>query len=256
MQILIIEDEVKIVRVLEHALAAHGFEVVSTDNGEDGVRLAVSKPVSLVLLDIMLPGIDGYETLARIRAERPDLPVMMLTALDEMRDKVDALNSGADDYVTKPYILEELIARIRALTRRVDQQRSTVLQAGDLRMDILARRVRRGELPIDLSRREFDLLEGFMRHQGEILSRRDLLTMIWEQDFERDTNLVDVYIGYLRRKIDRPGEPSFINTVRGEGYIFDVPRTIQARAPRAIDADWPPSSNGKWSSCLRDRTNL
>ena len=233
MRILVIEDEVKIIRVLELALGAYGYDVVSAENGEDGVRLAASEPVSLVLLDIMLPGIDGYETLAQIRAKRPDLPVIMLTALDEMRDKVDALNSGADDYVTKPYALEELVARIRALTRRADQQRSAVLQAGDLRMDVLTRRVRRGDTPIDLSRREFDLLEGFMRHQGEVLSRRHLLTMIWEQDFDRDTNLVDVYVGYLRRKIDRPGERSLISTVRGEGYVFNTPKSDQAEAPAA-----------------------
>ena len=246
MRILLIEDEAKIVRVLELGLGAHGYEVLSTDNGEEGVRLAVKEPVALVLLDIMLPGIDGHEVLARIRAERPDLPVLMLTALDDMRDKVDALEGGADDYVTKPFVLEELVARIRALTRRVDQQRSSVLRAGDLWMDVLARRVRRGTTPIDLSRREFDLLESFLRHQGQILSRRELLASIWEHDFDRDTNLVDVYVGYLRRKIDRPGEPSLISTVRGEGYLFDIPQTAESD-PRTDDRS---SSIPKLALCL------
>jgi DNA-binding response OmpR family regulator len=223
MRILLIEDETKIVRFLDRALGAHGYELLSADNGEDGVRLATTEQLDLVLIDIMLPGIDGHQALARIRAQRPDLPVLMLTARDDIRDKVDSLDAGADDYLTKPFALEELLARIRALTRRADQQRSSVLRAGDLSVDVLARRVRRGDIQIDLSSREFALLEYFMRRLGQIISRRQILAAIWEYDFDPETNLVDVYVRYLRRKIDRPGEPSLITTVRGEGYRFDAP---------------------------------
>jgi DNA-binding response OmpR family regulator len=223
MQILVIEDEPKIIRFLERALGAYGYSLLSADNGEDGARLATTESVELVLLDIMMPGIDGHQTLARIRAHRPDLPVLMLTARDDIENKVRALDAGADDYLTKPFALEELLARIRALSRRADQQRGSLLRAGNLTMDVLARRVRRGETPIDLSSREFALLEFLMRHPGQSLSRRQILAAIWEYDFDPETNLVDVYIRYLRRKLDRPGEPSLITTIRGEGYRFDPP---------------------------------
>ena len=223
MLILLIEDDAKIVRFLERALGAHGHRLLCAERGEDGARLATSEPVDIVLLDIMLPGLDGHQALARIRAERPDLPVLMLTARDEIQHKVGAFEAGADDYLTKPFALEELLARMRALTRRADQQRSSVLRVGDLWMDVLARRARLGQTPIDLSSREFALLEYFMRHPGQVLSRRQILAAIWEYDFDPESNLVDVYVRYLRRKIDRPGQPSLITTVRGAGYRFDPP---------------------------------
>lgn len=223
MQILLIEDETKIVRFLERALGAHGHHLLSADNGEDGVLLATTEPVEFVLLDIMLPGLDGHQTLARIREKRPDLPVLMLTARDTVQDKVTALDAGADDYLTKPFALEELLARIRALSRRADQQRSTVLRASDLWMDVIARRVKRGEVQIDLSRREFSLLEYFLRHPGQVLTRGQILATIWEYDFDPESNVVDVYVRYLRKKIDRAGEPSLIATVRGAGYRLDTP---------------------------------
>ncbi|MGH2559366.1 MAG: response regulator transcription factor [Thermomicrobiales bacterium] len=223
MQILLIEDETKIVRFLERALGAHGHHLLSADNGEDGVLLATTEPVEFVLLDIMLPGLDGHQTLARIREKRPDLPVLMLTARDTVQDKVTALDAGADDYLTKPFALEELLACIRALSRRADQQRSTVLRASDLWMDVIARRVKRGEVQIDLSRREFSLLEYFLRHPGQVLTRGQILATIWEYDFDPESNVVDVYVRYLRKKIDRAGEPSLIATVRGAGYRLDTP---------------------------------
>ena len=223
MRILLIEDEAKIVRFLERALGAHGHDLLSADNGEDGARLATTEPVDLVLLDIMLPGLNGHETLALIRTHRPDLPVLMLTARDDLENKIEALGAGADDYLTKPFALEELLARIRALTRRVDPQRSPVIRCSDLWMDVLVRRVRRDGVPIDLSSREFALLEYFLRHPGQVLSRPQILATIWEYDFDPQTNLVDVYVRYLRRKVDRAGTPSLITTVRGEGYRFDPP---------------------------------
>ncbi len=224
MRILIVEDEPGIVRFLERGLEAHGYRPLSADNGEDGVRLAVDETVDLVLLDIMLPGLDGQEVLKRIRARRPELPVLMLTARDNLQNKVGALDAGADDYLTKPFAFEELLARIRALTRRTDQPRASLIETGDLRVDLLSRRVWRGDKQIDLSSREFALLEYFMRHPGQALSRQQILSAIWDYAFDPGSNVVDVYVRYLRRKIDRPGESSLIETVRSVGYRFDSPQ--------------------------------
>ncbi len=227
MRILIVEDEPAIVRFLERGLKAHGYQVLSADNGEDGVRLAVEVSVDLVLLDISLPKLDGHDVLRRIRSRRPELPVLMLTARDGLQDKVGALNSGADDYLTKPFVFEELLARIRALSRRADQQRSSQITAGDLRIDLLSRHAWRGDKKIELSSREFALLECFMRHPGQVLSRQQILSAVWGYDFDPGSNVVDVYVRYLRHKIDHPGEPSLITTVRGSGYRFDLPYTAE-----------------------------
>ena len=221
MRILIVEDEPAIVRMLERGLSAHGHRCISTDNGEDGARLAVQEDVDLVLLDIMLPGLSGQEVLKRIRFRRPGLPVLMLTARDDLSSKVGALDGGADDYLTKPFAFEELLARMRALSRRVDQPQSSKLEAGDLHVDLLSRRVRRGEKQVELSSREFALLEYFMRHQGQVLSRQQILSAIWDYAFDPGSNVVDVYVRSLRHKIDRPTEPSMITTIRGAGYRFD-----------------------------------
>src|SRR5918998_460759 len=226
MRVLIIEDEPGIVRMLERGLAAHGHQCVSAENGEEGMRLAEDETVELVLLDIMLPGLDGQEVLKRLRARRPGLPVIMLTARDELGDKVSALDSGADDYLTKPFAFEELIARIRALTRRTDQPQASKLEAGDLKMDLLSHRVWRGDRQVELSSREFDLLEYFMRHPGQVLSRQQILSAIWDYAFDPGSHVVDVYVRYLRRKVDRRGEPSAIATVRGSGYRFDPPANV------------------------------
>ncbi len=221
MRVLIVEDEPGIVRMLERGLAAHGYQCVTADNGEDGVRLANDETVNLVLLDIMLPGLDGQEVLKRIRARRPGLPVLMLTARDDLENKVIALDGGADDYLTKPFAFEELLARIRALTRRTDQPRASLIEAGGLRVDLLSRRVWRKDKQVELSSREFALLEYFMRHPGQALSRQQILSAIWDYAFDPGSNVVDVYVRYLRRKIDRSGEPSLIETVRGTGYRFN-----------------------------------
>jgi DNA-binding response OmpR family regulator len=225
MRVLIIEDDEGIVRFLERGLAAHGHSTVSADNGEDGVILARDESVELILLDIMLPLMDGHRVLERIRLRRPDVPVLMLTARDDLRNKVDALDAGADDYLTKPFDLEELLARLRALTRRADQPQGSKIVAGDLKVDLRSRRVWRGDKLVDLSSREFALLEYLMRHPGQVLSRQQILSAVWDYDFDPGSNVVDVYVSYLRNKLDRRGEPSLIQTVRGSGYRFEKPVT-------------------------------
>jgi DNA-binding response OmpR family regulator len=223
MRVLIVEDDPAIVRFLERGLAAHGHQSINADNGQDGVLMAADESVDFVLLDIMLPGMDGQEVLRRIRARRPGVPVLMLTARDEVRDKISALDGGADDYLTKPFDLEELFARMRALVRRADQPYASRIQIGDLKMDLRSHRVWRGEKLIDLSSREFALLEYFVRHQGQVLSRQQILSAVWDYAFDPGSNVVDVYVSYLRNKLDRPGEASLISTVRGAGYRFEPP---------------------------------
>lgn len=222
MRILIIEDEPGIVRFLARGLEAHGHQLISAETGDEGVLLAADDSIELVLLDIALPGLDGHQVLARIRARRPALPVLMLTARDDLANKVLALNAGADDYLTKPFAFEELLARIHALTRRADQRQASRLEAGDLVIDLLAHQAWRGDRQLDLTSREFALLEYFLRHPGQVLSRQQILSAVWKLDFDPESNVVDVYVRYLRRKIDRPGETSWITTVRGSGYRFEA----------------------------------
>ena len=223
MLILLIEDDPAIVRFLERGLAAHGHRTISADNGEDGLFMAAEEAVELVLLDVMLPRMDGRRVLERIRLRRPDLPVLMLTARDGVQDKVEALDLGADDYLTKPFDLEELLARMRALTRRSDQPWSSKMESGDLKVDLRSRKVWRGDRRMELSSREFALLEYFMRHPGQVLSRQQILSAVWDYAFDPGSNVVDVYVRYLRSKLDRRGEPSVIETVRGAGYRFEPP---------------------------------
>jgi len=218
MRILAVEDEPAILRMLERGLEGAGHQVVTADNGEDGAALALDETVDLVLLDISLPELDGYGVLARIRGKRPDLPVLMLTARDDIVNKVRALDRGADDYLTKPFAFEELLARIRALSRRSDQASSTDIEVGGVRLDLLGRRAWRGDRLVELSTREFELLEFLLRHPGQVLSRTQILFAVWEYDADPASNVVDVYVRYLRQKL---GEPSPISTVRGAGYRFD-----------------------------------
>ena len=224
MRILIVEDEPRIVSLLERGLGAHGHQVQSASDGEDGLLLAGDEGIDLLILDIGLPGMSGQEVLRRVRVRRPDLPVLMLTARDDVASKVQALDAGADDYLTKPFALEELLARVRALSRRRDQSRAAAIEVGDVRIDLLARRAWRGEREIELAAREFALLEYFMRHPGQVLTRSQILDAVWEYDYDPGSNVVDVYVGYLRRKLrgsgEDEGEP--ISTVRGTGYRFDA----------------------------------
>ena len=221
MLILIVEDEAAIARFLERGLNAHGHRVLCAYDGEAGSRLAVEEPVDLVLLDISLPRLDGREVLRRIRLRRPDLPVLMLTARDDTRNKVGALDAGADDYLTKPFVFEELLARVRAHTRRSGQPASAQIRTDGLTIDLLSRHAWRNDEKVELSSREFSLLEYFMRHSGQVLSRQQILSAIWDYDFEPASNVVDVYVRHLRNKIDPPEGPSLIQTVRGAGYRFD-----------------------------------
>lgn len=247
MRILVIEDDPGIVRFLERGLVASGYQVQSASGGLEGVIVALDESVELVILDLSLPQLDGQDVLARIRANRPRLPVLVLTARDSLESKVKALEGGADDYVLKPFAFEELRARILALTRRADQQQASRLELGDLRVDLLAHRAWRGDRAIDLSSREFALLVYLMRHPGQVLSREQILSAVWEYDFDPTSNVVDVYIRYLRRKVDRPDAPSLIDTVRGAGYRFEpghldhAPSTPSSSAP---SSSAPSSSSG------------
>ena len=218
MRILAIEDEPAILRMLERGLAAAGHQVMTASTGEDGAVLAEDESIELVLLDISLPELSGHEVLSRIRRRRSDLPVLMLTARDDLDNKVRALDAGADDYLTKPFAFEELLARIRALTRRADQSSASHVEAGDVRLDLLGRRAWRGERLIELSNREFTLLAYLLRHPNQVLSRTQILFAVWEYDADPSSNVVDVYIRYLRRKL---GDPSPITTMRGAGYRYD-----------------------------------
>ena len=219
MRILAVEDEPAILRLLDRGLTAAGHQVTTAATGHDGAILAEDESLDIVLLDITLPELSGHDVLARIRARRPGLPVLMLTARDDLENKVRALDGGADDYLTKPFALEELLARIRALTRRTDQASAAEIEVGDVRLDLLGRRAWRAGRLIELSSREFALLEYLLRHPNQVLSRTQILFAVWEYDADPSSNVVDVYIRYLRRKL---GEPSPISTLRGAGYRYDA----------------------------------
>jgi two-component system OmpR family response regulator len=223
MRVLVIEDDEKIASFLERGLTAHGYQVSLAARGDDGLELALTPEVQLVVLDLSLPGLDGLEALTQLRRVHRDKPVLVLTARDALDQKVRALDLGADDYMTKPFALDELLARLRALTRRADQRSSDAIEMGALRLELLSRRVLRGGEVIDLSTREFALLDYLMRHAGQVLSRVQILATVWEYDFDPQSNIVDVYVRYLRRKIDTPDEPSLIETIRGAGYRFRAP---------------------------------
>src|SRR4051794_34984115 len=186
--------------------------------GEDALWMAGASPYDVVVLDINLGGIDGFETCRRLRAGGVRTPILMLTARDAFEDRIQGLDTGADDYLVKPFDYRELFARVRALARRGPVARGTVLAVGDLSLDLAAHRVRRGEVEIPLSTKELQLLEVFMRHPGRVLSRYDLLEHAWDGDYENRSNVVDVYVRYLREKIDRPFGVDSIETVRGAGY--------------------------------------
>jgi len=187
-------------------------------NGEDALWMAGSTDFDAVVLDVMLPGIDGFETCRRLRADGVWAPVLLLTARDAVEDRIAGLDGGADDYLTKPFSFGELLARLRALVRRGKAPRPPVLEAGDLVLDPARHRVARGNTEIDLSPREFTLLEAFMRRRGEVLSRLQLLELAWDYEYENRSNVIDVYVRYLREKIDRPFGVDSVETVRGRGY--------------------------------------
>jgi DNA-binding response OmpR family regulator len=219
-RILLIEDEAGIAEFVEKALRAQGHQVDACSDGLEGERRALTTDVDLVILDRRLPGREGVEVLRGIRSAKPDLPVIMLTAMGEVADKVQALDAGATDYVTKPFSVDELLARVRAHLRRPSQVEATRLSAGDIEVDLLSRDVVRDGNQVRLSAKEFELLVHFMRHPNQVLSREQLLSGVWGYDFEPQTNVIEVYVGYLRRKLALPGRPAPIETMRSVGYRF------------------------------------
>jgi two-component system OmpR family response regulator len=218
MRVLIVEDEPKLAALIRAGLRERGFAVDHSDNGEDVLWMAGSTPYDAIVLDVMLPGIDGFEVCRRLRADEVWTPILMLTARDAIEDRVSGLDGGADDYLTKPFAFAELEARLRAMTRRGEEPRPAILESGDLVLDPAARTVRRATSEIDLSPIEFAMLETFMRHPGRALSRLQLLEHVWDGEYENRSNVVDVYVRYLRAKIDEPFGADSIETVRGIGY--------------------------------------
>jgi two-component system OmpR family response regulator len=215
---LIVEDDVKMAGLLRRGLREEGVAVDVARRGEDALWMAGATEYDVLVLDVMLPGIDGFETCRRLREDGVWAPVLMLTARDAVEDRVAGLDGGADDYLTKPFSFSELFARLRALVRRGSPERPAVLSVGDLRLDPATRRVWRGDAEIGLSAREFALFEAFMRHPGEVLSRFQLLERAWDFEYENRSNVIDVYVRYLREKVDRPFGVRSLETVRGVGY--------------------------------------
>ena len=218
MRILVVEDERSLAAALQRGLRAEGFAVDTSADGVDGLRLARSGDYDAVVLDVMLPGQSGYRVVQALRADGNWVPVLMLTAKDGEHDEADALDVGADDYLTKPFSFVVLVARLRALLRRGAPSRPVVLTVGDLSLDPASRRVERAGVPVELTAREFALLEYLMRRQGEVVSKADLLAHVWDAHLDTDLNLVEVYVGYLRRKLDAPFGRGSLQTVRGAGY--------------------------------------
>jgi two-component system, OmpR family, response regulator len=217
-RILIVEDEVKLAALLRRGLTEEAHAADVAGSGEDALWMARSTEYDAIVLDLMLPGVNGIELCRRLRSDGVWSPILMLTARDGLEDRIGGLDAGADDYLTKPFAFAELLARLRALARRGQPERPTVLAVGDLRLDPATRRVWRDEAEVELSPKEFALLETFMRRPGRVLSRFDLLEHAWDYDYENRSNVVDVYVRYLREKIDRPFGRESLETVRGAGY--------------------------------------
>jgi DNA-binding response OmpR family regulator len=220
--ILVIEDEPGIVDFLERGLGAHGFEVISAADGERGIERALTEEVDLVVLDMMLPGRTGIQVLERLRTAKPALPVIVLTALNEIEHRVAGLDAGAADYLSKPFSLNELAARIRAQLRMAAQMPQTKLTGGRVEIDLLTREVRRDGQLVRLSTTEFELLTYLMRNAGHVLTREQILRAVWGYDYDPGTNVVDVYVGYLRRKLRNGESGAPISTIRSVGYRFDA----------------------------------
>jgi two-component system OmpR family response regulator len=225
-RILVVEDSVRMSSLLRRGLEEEGYAVDAVPTGEEGVHHAKVAPYDAIVLDVMLPGADGFEVCRRIRAAGGRSPVLMLTARDSVQDRIAGLDAGADDYLTKPFSFQELFARIRALLRRGPSQRPPVLEVGDLMLDPGTHEVHRGEIEVRLTAKEFALLEYFMRHARQVLTRRQLIEHAWDFAYDGDSNVLDVYVRYLREKIDRPFARASLETVRGVGY-----RLRDERAP-------------------------
>ena len=218
MRVLVIEDEVRMARLLKRALEEEGHAVDDAGDGPEGLWMATENPYAAIVLDVMLPGFDGFELCRRLREAGNWAPVLMLTARDEVGDRVRGLDAGADDYLVKPFSLLELAARLRALARRDDRSRPAVLSEGDLRLDPASKRAWRGGTEVQLSPKEFSLLEFFLRHPGTVLTRSQIIEAVWDFAYDGGSNVVDQYVNYLRRKVDGPFGRHDIETVRGMGY--------------------------------------
>ena len=218
MRALVVEDELKMAALIRRGLAEEGYAADVARTGEDAIWMAQATPYDAIVLDLMLPGRNGFDVCKTLRENGVWSPILMLTARDGVEDRVAGLDSGADDYLSKPFSFAELLARLRALTRRGPTERPAVLEVGSLRLDPARRQAWRGETSIDLSAKEFSLLETFMRRPGEVLTRLDLLDHAWDFAYENKSNVVDVYVRYLRGKIDRPFGVASLETVRGVGY--------------------------------------
>ncbi len=220
MRILVVEDERKVASFIKKGLEEQSYVVDTAIDGLEGERLALKNEYDAIVLDVLLPKQDGIATCQKIRLKRVDTPILMLTALGETDDKVRGLDSGADDYLTKPFHFEELLARVRALLRRKSQDRSTSLQAGTLVLDPVTRKVERDGRQIRLTSREFALLEYFLRNKGQILSRANLAQHVWNVSFDMDSNVIDVYVKLLRQKIDKDFDKQLLQTIVGAGYVL------------------------------------
>ncbi|HUZ78190.1 MAG TPA: response regulator transcription factor [Chloroflexota bacterium] len=223
MRILVVEDEHRLAAILERGMEEHGHAVDLAYDGEDGLHLAEVTPYDLLVLDVMLPLMDGYTLCRRLRAEKKHMPILMLTARDAVDDRVTGLDSGADDYLVKPFAFRELMARVRALSRRDEGPKDVVLQAGDLTVNTATREVRRGDREIELPSKEYAVLEYFLRNPNRVLTRTQIAEHVWDYDCVTMSNVVDVYLGALRRKLNDTREPRLFRTIRGTGYQLRLP---------------------------------
>lgn len=222
MRILVVEDEVKIARAIRRGLEHEGYATDVVTTGEEAILQATEHDYDVVVLDVRIPAPDGFAVCRQMRARNRWAPVLMLTARDSVEDRIRGLDAGADDYMVKPFSFGELLARLRALLRRAPAERPATLRVGDVALDPAAHSVTRAGRPVELSAREFALLEFLMRHAGQILTRTVMLEHVWDYRYDGDSNVVDVYIGYLRRKLEQPFGAPMIRTVRGVGYILDA----------------------------------
>jgi heavy metal response regulator len=223
MRLLLIEDESKLAAFVTQGLQEEGYAVDVAHDGRTGLAMALDRVHDLILLDIQLPKLDGLQVLQELRRAKIGIPVLLLTVRATIEDKVLGLDAGADDYLTKPFAFQELVARVRALLRRRTESAPPVLEVADLRLDPARRVVTRGDRSIDLTTREFALLDYFMRHPGRVLTRTMIAEHVWDYHFDSTTNVIDVYVNYLRKKIDADCEPKLLHTVRGAGYVLKVP---------------------------------
>jgi two-component system OmpR family response regulator len=223
MRILVVEDDIKLVRALRRGLHQEGYAVDVAGTGDDGLVQATTHDYAALVLDLMLPGLDGFEVCAELRRRERWMPVLMLTARTDVRDRIRGLDGGADDYLVKPFDFGELLARLRVLVRRGPSVRTPQLDIGDLRVDSATRIVTRAGRQVELTAREFDVLEVLARSPRKPVTRRSLLEAVWTDSYQGSPNIVDVYIGYLRRKLESPTGPQLIKTVRGKGFMLEVP---------------------------------